>query len=126
MSPSNPYPQTALMGDEAYMGFNYLWQGWFDTSQFFINGFRDAEFTYLDTLVLTPSTVPHQTVVLKQETTEFFGGQTLARGVNVHNDTHATAKFLLRWLLIARDGRLLCQDQREADTRAGRAGADDD
>ena len=113
MSPSQPYPQTAVIGDDACKGFNYLWKGWFDSSQGFINGFRDAEFAYIDTLVLSPRTLPHQTVILKEETASFFGGQTLHRGVNVHNDLHTPAAFVLRWSLTSSNGKSYASGSRE-------------
>jgi endonuclease YncB( thermonuclease family) len=112
ISPSEPYPQTAVIGDDACKGFNYLSKGWLDSSQWFINGFRDAEFAYIDTLVLSPRTLPHQTVILKEETASFFGGQTLHRGLNVHNDIHTPATFVLRWSLTPAGGQPYVSDSR--------------
>jgi len=47
---------------------------------------------------------PRQTIILKEETTGFYGGRTLTRGVNIHNDMTFPAKLTLRWALVGKDG----------------------
>ncbi len=100
---NHPYGQTIIVGDAAYQGGDHQWQGWMDSSRFFLNGFRDAEFAVVDTY-LPLSVLPPQTVVLKEETTEFFGGQKLTRNLNLHNDVRRPADLTLRWSLTPAGG----------------------
>ena len=81
----HPYGQTLIVGDDAFKSGSYLTRGWVDSLRFFLNGFRDVEFAVVDTY-LPLSVLKAQHVVLKEETGEFYGGQTIPRRVNVHND----------------------------------------
>ena len=99
----HPFGQTVIVGDDAYLGGAYQWKGWFDASPFTINAFRDAEFAVVDTYAPMWMQWP-QTVVLKEETTQFFGGQKLVRHINVHNDVLRGAKLVMEWGLAVKDG----------------------
>ena len=99
----HPFGQTVVVGDDAYLGGAYQWKGWFDVSPFTINAFRDVEFAVIDTYAPMWMQWP-QTVVLKEETTQFFGGRTVVRHINVHNDVLRPAKLVMEWSLVARDG----------------------
>jgi hypothetical protein len=109
LTPSLPYQPTILIGDQAYAGRDNEFRAWQDITRFFLDGYRDAEFTYMDTQPLLP---PHdftpfrpQVTILKQETSEFYGGRTLRRDVNIHNDICRAAELTVRWSLTADDGR---------------------
>jgi hypothetical protein len=111
LTPNLPYEPTILLGDEAYNGRDHEFNAWGDITRYFINGYRDAEFTYMDTQPLLP---PHdfaafrpQVLVFKQETASFYGGAALTRDVNIHNDIHQTADLTVRWSLTADDGRAM-------------------
>ena len=109
LTPSLPYQPTILVGDEAYNGRDHEFRAWQDITRYFINGYRDAEFTYMDTQPLLP---PHdfaafrpQVIVFKQESASFYGGTVLTRDINIHNDIHQAAELTVRWSLRADDGR---------------------
>jgi hypothetical protein len=102
--PLQPYLATILLGDKAYMGGNYLIRGWIESSQFFLNGSRDAESANINTYLTPKASAPRQTIILKEETTEFYGGRTLTRGINIHNDMTYAAKLTVRWSLLGKDG----------------------
>ena len=109
LTPSLPYQPTILVGDAAYAGGDRLGKAWDEITRYFVNGYRDAEFTYMDTQPLLP---PHdfavyrsQVLVFKQETSEFYGGRTITRDVNIHNDVMCPAKLTVRWSLRREDGR---------------------
>ena len=102
--PLEPYLSTLSLGDGAYLGSNYLVHGWIQSSEFFLNGSRDAECANINTYLNSVASAPRQTVILKEETTEFYGGRTLTRGVNIHNDMTFPAKLTVRWGLVAADG----------------------
>ncbi len=46
---AHPYGQSIMMGDDAYLGGEYQWKGWVDSSRLFLDGFRDVEFALTDT-----------------------------------------------------------------------------
>jgi len=97
---AHPYGETIVIGDDAYLGGPYWSRAWLEASQFFVAGFRDVEFALIDTY--TPlSMIKPQTVVLKQETRSFMGGQTVKREANVHNDVPRAADLRLTWALEA-------------------------
>ena len=102
--PLEPYLSTIHLGDGAYLGSNYLVKGWLESSQFFLNGSRDAECANINTYLNPVAQAPRQTIILKEETASFFGGRTLTRSVNIHNDMTFPAKLTLRWGLYAPDG----------------------
>lgn len=103
-----PYGGTILFGDKAFEGAAAQGLAWEEGAQYLVNGFRDAEFALIDTY--TPmSLIRPQAVVLKEETAEFYGGRTLVRGLNIHNDVPRKANFTLQWALIARNGSTLDQ-----------------
>lgn len=95
---NNPYGQTILLGDDAYLGGNYWWEGWQELSRFTINGFRDAEFALIDPYIDHAMLAP-QAVVLKEEIRSVVGGKPAQRHVNVHNDVMRPADLVLRWSL---------------------------
>ncbi|MCE5237460.1 hypothetical protein LLH23_03100 [bacterium] len=97
---AHPYGQTILLGDEAYLGGNYWWEGWHELSRYTINGFRDVEFALIDPYI-DLAMLPPQAVVLKEETRSVVGGQPVQRHANVHNDVMRPADLLLRWSLTA-------------------------
>ncbi len=99
-----PFGGTILQGDRALQGAAFLQNVWLESSQYFVNGFRDAEFGLIDTY--TPlSMVRPQALVLKEETAAFYGGQSLVRHVNIHNDVLHPATLRLEWALQTPDGR---------------------
>jgi hypothetical protein len=97
-----PFGGTLVLGDDAYRGANWQARGWHDSSKYFSNGFRDAEFALIDSF-LPLSSLPPQTIVLKEETAAFYGGRTVVRQVNVHNDTRQAARLRLSWILVSKD-----------------------
>jgi hypothetical protein len=99
----HPLGQTVVLGDDAYLGGAYQWKGWFTVSPFTINAFRDAEFALVDTYAPMWMQKP-QTVVLKEETAQFFGGRRITRHINVHNDVPRRATLAMQWDLVPRDG----------------------
>ena len=103
----HPFGETIVAGDRPYLGGNYCLDAWLDQAQYFLNGFRDAEFALIDTYVPL-AMLPPQAVVLKQEDRSFFGGRKLHRDMNVHNDVRRTADLTLRWSLEA--DKTLAQD----------------
>jgi endonuclease YncB( thermonuclease family) len=106
---AHPYGEAILLGDDAYLGGNYWSLGWNLASEFFINGFRDAEFALIDTY--NPLTIQKpQILVLKQEVSAWTGGQTARLEVNVHNDVQRRAKLVLRWTL-RRGAETLAEDR---------------
>jgi hypothetical protein len=103
---NHPFGGTILLGDRALQGGASQWSAWTESSQYFVNGFRDVEFALIDTY--TPlSMVRPQAVVLKEETAEFYGGRTLVRHLNVHSDVPHAAKLTLAWTLRTAAGRTL-------------------
>ena len=104
----HPFGETIMEGDNAYVGGNYLVKGWMDSSRFFLNGFRNLEFGVTDTY-LPLQFFKAQKVVLKEETSQFFGGQTIERRVNVHNDVFHDSTLTLHSSLVTPDGRALDQ-----------------
>lgn len=95
---SHPYGETVVLGDAGYLGGDQWAKAWIESSQFFTNGFRDVEFAVIDTY--TPLWfIPPQTVILKEETRSFVGGERVRREVNVHNDVLRPAALALRWSL---------------------------
>ena len=111
LTPSLPYQPTILIGDQAYAGRENEFRAWQDITRFFLDGYRDAEFTYMDTQPLLP---PHdftpfrpQVTILKQETAQFYGGRTLHRDINIHNDICRPAELTVRWSLRADNGKAM-------------------
>ena len=94
----HPDGETVVLGDDAYLGGHEWYKAWIDSSRFFLNGFRDAEFALIDTY-LPLSVLPPQTVVLKSETQDFVGGRTVRLDVDVHNDLRRRADLALKWSL---------------------------
>jgi hypothetical protein len=103
---AHPYGETLVVGDDAFKSGAYLTKAWVNSSRFFLNGFRDVEFGVIDTYLPLSVLKPHK-VILKEETSEFYGGQTIPRRVNVHNDIFSPATLTLKTALIAADGREL-------------------
>ena len=103
---AHPYGETLVVGDDAYKCGSYLTKGWMDSSRFFLNGFRDVEFAVVDTYLPLSVLKPNK-IVLKEETSEFYGGRTIPRRVNVHHDVFAPATLTLKTALIAADGKEL-------------------
>jgi len=96
---AQPYGQSILLGDEAYLGGHAWSLGWHRSAEFFINGFRDAEFALIDTY--NPLAIQRpQSLVLKQEVDAWVGGQTVSLEVNVHNDILRRAKLGFAWELV--------------------------
>ena len=95
---NHPFGETIIMGDKSYTSFGYCWQGWMESSRYFINGFRDVEFALIDTYNSLALVKP-QSIIFKEETRAFFGGQTITRNLNIHNDLPRKAKLRLRWTL---------------------------
>jgi len=93
-----PHIQSLILGDDAYLGGNFQWRGWNEGARFLVNGMRDVEMALLDTYT-SMSFQKAQTIVFKEETASFFGGQTITRSLNVHSDVPRSAKLLLRWSL---------------------------
>jgi hypothetical protein len=102
---NHPYGETVLIGDDSFKGMGYNWRAWFDSSEFFMHGFRDIEFALIDWYP-SPTLIQPQTIILKQEDREFYGGRTLTRDVNVHNDTRQKAAFGVFWRMIW-DGKVV-------------------
>ncbi len=98
-----PHGASILLGDGAYQGSPFLHHAWMESSQFFLNGFRDVEFGLIDTYSPLWLVRP-QAIVLKDETSSFYGGRTVMRPVNVHHDQFDPARLLLRWSLQAEKG----------------------
>ncbi len=94
-----PYGASIIVGDATYANTVPYGRAWNESSQFFVNGFRDVEFALID-IYNTLSLIPPQTVVLKQEDRSFYGGTTVTRDVNVHNDVRRPANLTLRWALV--------------------------
>jgi endonuclease YncB( thermonuclease family) len=103
---NHPFGETIMEGDKAYEGAIYLTAGWMEPGRFFLNGFRDVEFALTDTFVPLAILKP-QKVVLEEEAGQFYGGQTIERRVNVHNDIFCPAKLTLRTSLVGADGKIL-------------------
>ncbi len=99
---NHPYGETVLIGDDSFKGMGYNWRAWFDSSEYFMHGFRDIEFALIDWYP-SPTLIQPQTIILKQEDREFYGGRTVTRDVNVHNDTRKTADLILQWRLESGD-----------------------
>jgi len=97
----HPFGQTVVLGDDAYLGGAYQWKGWFTISPFTINAFRDAELALVDTYAPMWMQKP-QAVVLKEETTQFFGERRITRNINVHNDVLRRARLEMEWSLVPR------------------------
>jgi len=98
---NRPQGASIIVGDEAYLGGNRFAKAWMESSRFFVNGYRDVEFALID--IYNPlSLIAPQAVVIKQEDRAFFGGRTLQRNLNVHNDLRSPAEFVLRWSLAGR------------------------
>lgn len=97
---NRPYAVSIILGDDAYLGGAYYAKGWLESSQYFINGFRDVEFALIDVYVPLYMIKP-QTVVVKEEDRAFYGGGEVVRNVNVHNDVLREATLTLRWSLTA-------------------------
>jgi hypothetical protein len=95
---SHPYGETVFIGDDSFKGMGYNWRAWFDSSSYFMHGFRDIEFALIDWYPSLALIEP-QTIILKQEDREFYGGRTVARDVNVHNDIRTNADLVVRWSL---------------------------
>ena len=91
---SHPYGETVFIGDDAFKGMGYAWRTWVESSSYFMHGFRDIEFALIDWYP-SPTLIEPQTIILKQEDRAFYGGRTITRDVNVHNDTRVTKKYLL-------------------------------
>ena len=98
---NQPFGATIIVGDDAYAGTVPYGRAWNDSSQFFLNGFRDVEFALID-IYIPLYMIPPQTIVLKQEDRGFYGGTTVARDVNVHNDIRRPATLTLKWALVGR------------------------
>ncbi len=94
----HPFGETILIGDDAYLGGEFLRKAWTDSSQFLINGFRDAEFALMDVHVPLSEIKP-QTIVLKEETAVFYGGAKLKRNINIHNDIRRKSDMQIKWSL---------------------------
>jgi hypothetical protein len=107
---SHPYGETVLIGDDAFKGMGYLWRTWFDSSEFFMHGFRDIEFALIDWYP-SPTLIQPQTIILKQEDREFYGGRTVTRDLNVHNDIRTSADLVVRWRLTS-DKELAAGEQK--------------
>jgi hypothetical protein len=113
---NHPYGETVLIGDDSFKGMNYNARAWNDSSAYFMHGFRDVEFALIDwypTLLL----IQPQTIILKQEDRAFFGGRTVSRDLNVHNDIRTNADLVVRWRL-AGDKELAAGEQKLSMTPA--------
>jgi hypothetical protein len=95
---NHPFGESILLGDKPYTNFAYCGQGWTEASRYFINGFRDVEFALIDTYNPLALVKP-QSIIFKEETRAFFGGQTIARNLNIHNDLPRKSTLRLRWTL---------------------------
>ena len=102
----HPMGTTVMIGDEAFLGGSNQWKAWYLASPYLINGMRDVEFALTDTYAPMYMQTA-QCVVLKEETTHFFGGQKIVRHVNVHNDTPRDARFKIKWRLVDAGGKEL-------------------
>jgi hypothetical protein len=102
----HPMGTTVMIGDEAFLGGPNQWRSWFLASRYLINGMRDVEFALCDTYAPMYMQTP-QTVVLKEESTHFFGGQKITRNINVHNDVPQTARLKVQWRLVDGQGKNL-------------------
>ncbi|MEI6500463.1 MAG: sugar-binding domain-containing protein, partial [Armatimonadota bacterium] len=95
---NKPLGATVIVGDEAYASTQAYGRAWMESSAFFVNGFRDVEFALID--IYNPLwLIAPQSIVLKQEDRAFYGGQTLRRDLNIHNDVRVPARLTLRWSL---------------------------
>ena len=102
----HPMGTTVMLGDGAFLGGPNQWRSWFIASRYLVNGMRDVEFALCDTYAPLYMQKP-QTVVLKEETTHFFGGRKIVRNINVHNDIPTSAHLNVRWRLIDGQGKKL-------------------
>lgn len=103
---NRPFGTTILLGDDSYTSARTGWVAWMESSQYFVNGFRDVEFALIDTY--TPlSMVRPQALVLKEETSAFYGGSKITRKLNVHSDVPHQARLTLKWELTSDAGKKL-------------------
>ena len=96
---NRPWGCSILLGDLPFTGGNVWRRGWSEACRFLTNGLRDAEFALIDIYASLPELVPPQALVLKDEESQFFGGRTVRRRVNVHHDLRARGVFTLAWSL---------------------------
>ncbi|MBI2301094.1 MAG: hypothetical protein HYU66_19455 [Armatimonadetes bacterium] len=93
---NRPQGASIVLGDDAYLGGGGWARAWIESSRYFMNGFRDAEFALID-VYLPLWMLPPQTVVVKEETRSFVGGHSIHRTLNVHNDLFRAATLTLTW-----------------------------
>jgi hypothetical protein len=108
---NRPLGGSIIEGDDVYLDGIYVYASWIDSSWYLVHGLRDVEAAFI--LPFLPlAMLPHQQVVLKEETASFYGGHRLARQVNVHSDIAKSATLTLRWSLTAADGKILDRGRR--------------
>jgi hypothetical protein len=108
---NHPHGSSVLLGDRNYLGGWFWYKAWLDSCHAFIDGYRDAEFALVD--VYSPlSFIKPQSIVSKERSRQFFGGRTLVRHLNLHNDIRESARFQLRWRLERQDGTTFASGQK--------------
>jgi hypothetical protein len=96
---NRPWGCSIINGDRAFQGGAFWREGWGEATRFLTNGLRDAEFALIDTYSDQRAQIRPQAIVLKEEDSQFFGGRTVVRHLNVHHDLPEKAKLILEWHL---------------------------